>query len=240
MTEIQNIYNIVNNMKLTIDNLVSHTVKSNQIKNTSDDKFIKINKIIDLLNNEIQDIKLQLNNKSNDLINNDFDKINIEINNLKNMIQINNDQSMCLSNNDEIFNELDKINNSHINENYKIYNIIQDIKTEFIFLKNELKIDIDNLKFTIIDNDFNNEQDYKTKNIKLRNDEIIKVRELFITNENLYKTVNDDINNIQNNYKDEIDKLKNEIIELKLINNQNKDDILKLKSICKTILTKNK
>ena len=91
MTEIQNIYNIVNNMKLTIDNLVSHTVKSNQIKNTSDDKFIKINKIIDLLNNEIQDIKLQLNNKSNDLINNDFDKINIEINNLKNMIQINND-----------------------------------------------------------------------------------------------------------------------------------------------------
>ena len=113
--------------------------------------------------------------------------------------------------------------------------------------------------------------------MKLRSDEIQKIRENFVLQDNIYKSINNDINNLQENSKFENNLIKEEIQNLKNNNNEEygkdiidifdditiiqkdikniknydddiillkndnqllKDDIVKLKSICKAFLLK--
>ena len=236
--------------------LVNNLIVSNNTKNYNykiDDKFNQIQKLISLIQNEIIALKLNVNDTSKLDINN----INNEIDNLKNLINNSNEISMIQNNDDiiEIKNNVEQLNNyinielDRINDKIYTNNDVLEISKDINYIKsiiindkkiqsiiNSLLIKVERLEFVMIDTDF----DENKTNFKLRQDEIINIRELLQNNENIYKLINDDIeymkktinDNINDNKKDiQINELTNNILNLQ-------NDNIKFKQAIKMIFTK--
>jgi len=179
-------YNMIINIKQTVDQLMSHHGKINnniiykQMIN-DEQKFNQISIIIEKLQNEINELKSNPQNDSNNIMD--------EINNLKNLLNNINDIS-AINNNDEVYNHINDISTQNNNELNKIYNQIDEIKNNIIFSQNELKSDIDKIKFVCIENDYTFNND---KVLKLSNEEIIQLRDMMFSYHKISNSFNDEI-----------------------------------------------
>ena len=238
MTDLQN---LVQNLKQQFDNIIQH--RSNNCM-VNENKFLQIEKLITMLQEEIKQIQIKLNdNKLNETINN-------EIDNLKNLLQDTQNQSIIFNGNNEDI-ELIKQDLTYLSSEYK--QLKKNTNTEI------LKNDIEQLKFTILSYDYENNHCNQ-----LSNQETIKLRYILNDYDEKNKCINDDtilLKNqlllLQNDNKLITEKLQNDIKTLCFVvkdkyvqksddtivqlQNQNKsltEDITKLKSIIKNLLPK--